>query len=85
MINVASVAGLVSFKSIPIYSATKAFVVAATRNFGHPETYKKTKVRFVAVCPGATIRPTVEAVTSSVCLPQVEEYFEDLAMWPRQT
>lgn len=60
IINIASVAGIMSCPYIPIYSGTKAAVLAMGRSFGDSEgVYERTKVRVVVVCPGVTDTPLI--------------------------
>lgn len=60
IVNLSSLAGLISVRTYPIYSATKSAVIGMTRSWGHEEIYEKTKVRVLAVCPGVTNTPMTE-------------------------
>ncbi|KAJ8959630.1 hypothetical protein NQ318_021817 [Aromia moschata] len=59
IVNISSIAGIEVLGFIPIYSGTKAAIVAMTRNWGTPEHYQRTKVRVIAICPGATHTPLI--------------------------
>lgn len=54
IINTSSTAALETNAFIPIYSATKAAVLALTRNFGAAVHYERNKVKIIAICPGVT-------------------------------
>nr|XP_022916014.1 15-hydroxyprostaglandin dehydrogenase [NAD(+)]-like isoform X1 [Onthophagus taurus] len=54
IINTSSVAGLMPFAGIEIYSTTKFALIGLTRNFGCDYHYKRTGVKVMALCPGAT-------------------------------
>lgn len=54
IVNVASTTGLEVFGAIPIYVATKHAVVGLTQSWGTESHYKRTQVRFLALCPGPT-------------------------------
>lgn len=44
---------------IPLYSGSKAAVLAIGRSFGDQSNYERTKVRVVVVCPGVTDTPLI--------------------------
>ncbi|XP_063531710.1 odorant receptor 46a-like isoform X1 [Cydia strobilella] len=54
VINIASVAGLCQFSVMPIYWATKAAVIQFSNCIGKEDYYKKTGVRVLVMCFGAT-------------------------------
>ncbi|KAB0796767.1 hypothetical protein PPYR_10828 [Photinus pyralis] len=54
IVNVASTTGLEVFGAIPVYVATKHAVVGLTQSWGTESHYKRTQVRFLALCPGPT-------------------------------
>ncbi|KAF5288181.1 hypothetical protein FQA39_LY03949 [Lamprigera yunnana] len=57
VVNVSSTSGLEKFQAFPIYSATKRAVIGLTRAWGKDVHYDRTKVRFLALCPGVTDTP----------------------------
>lgn len=59
VVNVASVAGLERFSAFPIYAGTKHGVIGLTRAWGMENHYQRTKVRFLALCPGVTDTPLI--------------------------
>ncbi|KAF2899023.1 hypothetical protein ILUMI_07150 [Ignelater luminosus] len=54
IVNMASIAGLKPADVLPVYCATKHFVVAFSRSLGLPYHYDRTGVRVLTLCPGAT-------------------------------
>lgn len=54
IINTASIAGIIKYPVVPIYTATKHFVIAFTRCTGNDLHYDQTGVRVLAICPGIT-------------------------------
>lgn len=66
ILNVSSIAALGYVPQIPIYTATKCAVNGLTRSWGNKAIFQTTKIRVVAVCPGATNTPIsndIEALT----------------------
>lgn len=57
IVNTSSIAGVGCFGNIPIYSGTKWAVHGMTRAWGVPFHYERTKVKVLAICPGATDTP----------------------------
>lgn len=53
VVNVASTAGLMPMPELPVYAATKAGVISLARSLGHEIHYKKTGIKFTAICPSA--------------------------------
>ncbi|XP_046752279.1 15-hydroxyprostaglandin dehydrogenase [NAD(+)]-like [Diprion similis] len=54
IVNISSVAGLVTGPSFPVYIATKHAVIGLTRSFGLPYHFEKTGVRVISMCPSFT-------------------------------
>ncbi|KAL0270544.1 UNVERIFIED_CONTAM: hypothetical protein PYX00_007923 [Menopon gallinae] len=54
VINTCALAGLGPWPNCPIFAASKHAVVTASRCFGDPYHYKKTKIRVMGLCPGYT-------------------------------
>lgn len=57
VVNVSSVSGLERFQAFPIYAGTKHAVIGLTRAWGMDTHYSRTKIRFLALCPGVTDTP----------------------------
>ncbi|KAF2903434.1 hypothetical protein ILUMI_02740 [Ignelater luminosus] len=57
VVNVASISGLERFQAFPIYAGTKHAVIGLTRAWGMDMHYSRTKIRFLALCPGVTDTP----------------------------
>lgn len=66
IINIASVAGLIGLYQFPIYTATKHAIVGLTKSWGDDNFYQKTKIRVIAVCPGATLTPITKLTEESI-------------------
>jgi short-subunit dehydrogenase len=63
VINIASTAAFQPLPYMAVYGATKAFVLSFTESlYGQ---YQSDKLRFLAVCPGATETPFFDAMGSS--------------------
>jgi len=71
IVNMASVAGLVGFKGLPAYCASKGGVVQLTRTAALE--YARDGIRINAVCPGVIRTPMVDRVTGGK--PEAEEQF----------
>jgi NAD(P)-dependent dehydrogenase (short-subunit alcohol dehydrogenase family) len=76
IVNMASVAGLVGFRGLPAYCASKGGVVQLTRTAALE--YAKAGIRVNVVCPGVIRTPMVERLLSG--RPEAEEGF--IAMEP---
>ncbi|XP_046628728.1 15-hydroxyprostaglandin dehydrogenase [NAD(+)]-like [Neodiprion virginianus] len=86
IVNISSVAGLVTGPTFPIYIATKHAVIGLTRSFGLPYHFEKTGVRVVAMCPfftntqliTASAGRTLESVSA-------EDLEKSISPYPMQT
>jgi NAD(P)-dependent dehydrogenase (short-subunit alcohol dehydrogenase family) len=74
IVNCASVAGLVGFRNLPAYCASKGGIVELTR--ATALEYADAGIRVDAVCPGVIRTPMVERVTAGG--PEVEAEFTAL-------
>ncbi|KAB0796091.1 hypothetical protein PPYR_10152 [Photinus pyralis] len=54
IINISSVAGLYPCAPFPIYATAKSGIIGLTRTLGCTPHYTRTKIKVIAVCPGAT-------------------------------
>lgn len=63
---------------IPIYSGTKAAVVAMSRSFGDLHNYERTKVRVVTVCPGVTDTPLIRDMMDRNLGPEYRKILEEM-------
>lgn len=54
VVNHSTIAGLSVFPGMPFYSSAKLAVVHTSRCLGDIAHYNRTKVRVIAICPGAT-------------------------------
>ncbi|KAI4471363.1 15-hydroxyprostaglandin dehydrogenase [nad(+)] [Holotrichia oblita] len=85
IVNIASITGLTSFMSIPVYAATKHAVVGLSKSMGVKEHYDRTKIRVLTICPGVTDTPLISDFVTSYCLPAFEATYKvDLPKWPKQ-
>lgn len=86
IINIASIAAVMTCPYIPVYSGTKAAVLAMGRSFGDPDLYARTKVRVVVVCPGVTDTPLIRDMMDRNLGPSYRELLEKaLPTLPPQT
>jgi len=69
IVNVASVAGLVGFKNLPAYCASKGGIVQLTRTAALE--YAQSGIRVNAVCPGGVRTPMVDRLVQQH--PEMEE------------
>jgi NAD(P)-dependent dehydrogenase (short-subunit alcohol dehydrogenase family) len=74
IVNCASVAGLVGFRNLPAYCASKGGVVELTR--ATALEYSDAGIRVNAICPGVIRTPMVERVTAGN--PEVEAQYTAL-------
>ncbi|CAH1108280.1 unnamed protein product [Psylliodes chrysocephalus] len=87
IVSIASTAAVDCYVHIPIYSATKAAIVALTRAWGTPEIYETKKTRFFSVAPGVTFTPLIFDMYGRNLGPVYEEYLRnhlDKGLWPSQ-
>lgn len=85
IVNLASITGLTSFMSIPLYASTKHCVVGLTRSTGVKAHYDRVKIRVVAICPGVTDTAMITEFKPDNCLPEFRPTFQaDLPKWPHQ-
>ncbi|XP_018570744.1 15-hydroxyprostaglandin dehydrogenase [NAD(+)] [Anoplophora glabripennis] len=63
IVNISSILGVNVTPCVPIYSGTKAAVIAMTRAWGDPHHYERTKVRLLSICPGLTITPLITEIS----------------------
>ncbi|XP_018333027.2 uncharacterized protein LOC108742343 [Agrilus planipennis] len=54
IVNTASIYGLDPSAGLPVYSASKFFVVGFTQAIGAQEHYERRKIKVLAICPGVT-------------------------------
>lgn len=81
IVNCASVAGLVGFRNLPAYCASKGGVVELTR--GTALEYADQGIRVDAICPGVIRTPMVERVTAGNA--EAEAEYTALERWgPRE-
>ncbi|CAG9761038.1 unnamed protein product [Ceutorhynchus assimilis] len=59
ILNISSIAGIVPFACLPVYTGTKFAVHGMTLAWGLPAHYERTKVRVIAVGPGVTQTPLI--------------------------
>ncbi|XP_075225750.1 15-hydroxyprostaglandin dehydrogenase [NAD(+)]-like [Lycorma delicatula] len=64
IINNADVCALEPLPSAPVYSATKGGIINITKCFGSKYHYKKSGVRVVAICCGATDTDLIKSVAT---------------------
>ncbi|GLV45521.1 Photoreceptor dehydrogenase [Carabus blaptoides fortunei] len=57
IMNMASVSAVQPLDAVPVYSATKAAILALSRSFGTRYHYNRTGVRVVTLCPAFTETP----------------------------
>ncbi|XP_055913879.1 alcohol dehydrogenase 1-like [Eupeodes corollae] len=64
VVNIASVAGLNPIKTSPIYSASKAGLIAFTRSMAEQSELKQSGISFITICPGLTKTNLLDQFTS---------------------
>lgn len=57
IVNISSTLGFEFTPVLPVYTATKHAIIGLTKSFGTSAHYEMTKVKVVAICPGATDTP----------------------------
>ncbi|XP_031347721.1 15-hydroxyprostaglandin dehydrogenase [NAD(+)]-like [Photinus pyralis] len=76
IINVSSVAGLYPCAPLPIYATAKSGIIALTRSMGCSPHYTRTKIKVIAVCPGAT--DTLALTIVKFLGPAYSDLYDDL-------
>ncbi|XP_046435127.1 15-hydroxyprostaglandin dehydrogenase [NAD(+)]-like [Neodiprion fabricii] len=84
IVNISSLAGLITGPSFPVYIATKHAVIGLTRSFGLPYHFEKTGVRVISMCPSFTntqlITQCVGRTLDSVEQEEIDETFSTFAL-----
>ncbi|KAK4872357.1 hypothetical protein RN001_014386 [Aquatica leii] len=62
VVNVSSVGGTESIPLLPVYSATKSFVIMFSRSVGSNFYYDHQHVKMLTVCPGPTDTPILSCI-----------------------
>ncbi|KAK4872356.1 hypothetical protein RN001_014385 [Aquatica leii] len=57
IVNVSSIAGTEAISFVPLYSATKSFVITFSRALGNNFYYDHQNVKILTICPGLTDTP----------------------------
>lgn len=76
LVNISSIAGLVGFSSIPIYTSTKHAVIGLSRSYGTKVHYERCKIRVVTLCPGVTETPLITESSGKNLGPEYENILE---------
>ncbi|XP_063920664.1 15-hydroxyprostaglandin dehydrogenase [NAD(+)]-like [Zophobas morio] len=63
IVNISSIAGIIEFSTIPIYTGTKFAVLGMSKAWGDIEHYNRTKVRVLTMCPGVTDTPLISEMS----------------------
>ncbi|KAM7356030.1 photoreceptor dehydrogenase [Cochliomyia hominivorax] len=71
--NMSSVVGLDPMFLVPIYAATKAGIINFTRCMGKEIYYQRSGVKFITVCPGATITDMFTNFTEKMLYPDMSD------------
>lgn len=77
IVNLSSTAGLDPFPMIPVYTGTKFAVQGLSRSFGSEAHYKRTKVRVLALCPGATDTPLLAGMPNRNLGPAYQKILDE--------
>lgn len=57
IVCISSTTGTQGYAFAPVYTATKHAILGLVKSWGVPDFYAETKVRIIAICPGATLTP----------------------------
>ncbi|KRF98546.1 fat body protein 2 isoform X2 [Drosophila tropicalis] len=73
IVNMSSVVGLDPMFIIPVYGATKAGIINFTRCLGNDQFYQRSGIKFVTVCPGATMTDMFTNFTEKIIFPETSD------------
>ncbi|XP_015043689.1 alcohol dehydrogenase isoform X2 [Drosophila persimilis] len=73
VINMSSVVGLDPMFIIPVYGATKAGILNFTRCLANDKYYARSGIKFVTVCPGATMTDMFTNFTEKIIFPETSD------------
>lgn len=79
IVNIASIAGIQGFPSIPVYTGTKHAVLGLIKSWGIPAYYEETKVKVIGLCPGVTITPLITEMSGRNFGGKYQEEMERIA------
>lgn len=60
IVNISSVSAFELYPQVPVYGGTKSAIVTFSKLFGNEFFFNKSKVRIIAIVPGATVTETVK-------------------------
>ncbi|KMZ00025.1 fat body protein 2 isoform X1 [Drosophila simulans] len=73
VVNMSSVVGLDPMFIIPVYGATKAGIINFTRCLANEKYYQRSGIKFVTVCPGATMTDMFTNFTEKIIFPETSD------------